>query len=89
MKSYKFVVSGRVQGVYYRANIAKNAKKAGFSGYVKNLDDGRVEACVTCEEEELETFKAILQKGSPLSKVIAIEARSCEEHFSGPFEVRK
>ena len=89
MLSHKFKVSGRVQGVYYRANTAKNAKKAGFSGYVKNLEDGRVEACVTCEEEELETFKTILRKGSPLSKVTDIEARSCDEHFSGPFEVRK
>ena len=89
MQSHKFIVSGRVQGVYYRANVAKNAKKAGFSGYVKNLEDGRVEACVTCEEKDLETFRAILRKGSPLSKVRQLEEQLCDEEYSGPFEVRK
>ncbi len=89
MLNYKFLVSGRVQGVYYRANIAKNAKLAGFNGYVKNLDDGRVEACVTCEEERLELFKDILKKGSPVSNVTSIEERVCNEVFSAGFEVRK
>ena len=89
MKSYKFFVSGRVQGVYYRANVAKNAKKAGFSGYVKNLEDSRVEACVYCDETAVEAFKTILKKGSPISKVSAIEEAVCSEIFSGAFEVRK
>jgi len=89
MKSYKFFVSGRVQGVYYRANVAKNAKKAGFKGYVKNLEDGRVEAGVSCEEHELEVFRSILKKGSPLSKVTHIEELKTDEHFSNDFEVRK
>ena len=88
MQSSKFLVSGRVQGVYYRANVAKNAKAAKFSGYVKNLVDGRVEACVTCKEEDLETFRAILKKGSLLSKVTSLEETFCDEHFSGLFSVR-
>jgi len=88
MQSYKFLVSGRVQGVYYRANVAKNAKKAGFSGYVKNLEDGRVEACVRCKDEDLEIFKGILLKGSMLSKVSSLEEALCEEDFSGVFMVR-
>lgn len=62
MKSYKFISIGRVQGVYYRANIQKNASKAGFNGYVKNLNDGTVESCVTCEESRFEEFKNILKK---------------------------
>ena len=89
MPSYKFLVSGRVQGVYYRANVAKNAQKAGFSGYVKNLEDGRVEAVVTCDPSELEAFKTILEKGSPLSKVTSLEEHTCSEHYSGAFSVQK
>ena len=89
MKSYKFFVSGRVQGVYYRANVAKNANKANYSGYIKNLEDGRVEAGVSCAPEQLEVFKAILKKGSPLSKVTAMEEVESEERFIGSFEVRK
>ena len=88
MSSYKFLVSGRVQGVYYRVNVAKNAKIANFSGYVKNLTDGSVEACVTCEQEQLATFRNILKKGSPKSKVLNIKEIACPETFSGLFEVR-
>ena len=89
MQSYTFYVNGRVQGVYYRANIAKNAKKAGFCGYVENLEDGRVKVCVSCEDANLTQFKAILKKGSPLSKVRTIEEALCEEQFTTVFEVRK
>jgi len=88
MPSYKFLVSGRVQGVYYRANVAKNAQTAKVSGYVKNLADGNVEACVTCHQEKLEAFKGILKKGSLLSKVMSIKEMPCSETFSGVFEVR-
>ena len=87
MKSCHYYISGRVQGVYYRANVAKNAQKAGFSGYVKNLDDGRVEAVVSCEEERLVSFKKILKDGSPKSDVTSIDEQLIDERFSGVFEI--
>ena len=87
MKSYRFFISGRVQGVFYRANIAKNAQTAGFSGYVRNLDDGRVETVVSCEEERLENFKKILKNGSPKSNVVSIDEQVIDELFSGDFEI--
>lgn len=88
MKSYKFFVSGRVQGVYYRAHIAKSAQSKGFSGYVKNLDDGRVEAAVSCEENQLAVFRKILNIGSPASSVSMIEEQLTDEAFKGEFEIR-
>ena len=88
MKSCRFFVSGRVQGVFYRANVAKNASKAGFSGYVRNLPDGRVEAVVSCEAERLEAFRKILNIGSPASRVSMIEEQFIDEQFSGEFEIR-
>ncbi len=88
MQSYRFFISGRVQGVYYRANVAKNAQKSGFSGYVKNLNDGRVEAAVSCKEEQLESFKKILHNGSPASRVSSIEEQPIDELFNGEFEIR-
>ena len=88
MQSYKFLVSGRVQGVYYRANVSKNAQEAGFNGYVRNLDDGRVEATVCCEQTKLDAFIAVLKKGSPRSYVEGIEQSEIEEIFSGGFVVR-
>ncbi len=88
MNSYKFIVSGRVQGVFYRASVEENASKEGFNGYVKNLNDGRVEACVTCEEQDLQRFVKILQKGSMLSSVEKIERFSCDESFENGFAIR-
>ena len=88
MQSYKFFVSGHVQGVFYRVNVSKNAQIKGFSGYVKNLGDGRVEAAVSCEEERLQDFIALLQKGSARSRVESIDQIAIEESFSGVFVVR-
>ena len=89
MRSYKFFVSGRVQGVYYRANIAKNAQAVGFNGYVRNLDDGRVEAAVCCEKIDLELFLALLQMGSPRSSVEGVEHSEVGAAFSGGFIVKQ
>jgi acylphosphatase len=89
MRSVKFIVHGKVQGVYYRASVQAAAQKAGFSGYVKNLSDGTVEACVTCQNENLEKFRIILQNGSKLSRVDKIEEFMCKEEFTKGFVVKK
>lgn len=88
MKSYKFISVGRVQGVYYRANVQKNASVAGFRGYVKNLNDGTVESCVTCEESRVEEFKEILKKGSPASSVDELHMQECNEVFINEFVIK-
>lgn len=51
-------VSGKVQGVFFRQNTMMQAQSAGISGWVKNLDDGRVEAVFEGEEE---TIKAVIE----------------------------
>ena len=88
MKSFKFIVKGRVQGVYYRKFTSDAAAKENFSGYVKNLPDGNVEACVTCDDNELDNFVKILKNGSPHSIVNSLQKFECEEIFSGTFEIR-
>ena len=88
MQSYKFIISGRVQGVWYRRNVHVHASKSGFSGYVKNLSDGNVEAAVTCDEAKLADFIALLRRGSDLSRIDSIEQIEITEHFNGDFEVR-
>lgn len=85
MKSYKFIIKGTVQRVYYRREVSQNAKKENFSGYVKNLENGDVEACVTCKEKDLQTFINILKKGSPKSIVTNITQTQCEQIFTRSF----
>lgn len=88
MKNYKFKITGKVQGVYYRANVQKKALSAGYSGYVKNIPDGSVEACVTCHSSKLEYFTNLLKQGSQYSTVDSVERQEIEELFNGDFEIR-
>ncbi|MEA2016919.1 MAG: acylphosphatase [Campylobacterota bacterium] len=88
MKNYKFIVSGRVQGVYYRKTINENAQRLNFSGYVKNLKNGDVEASVTCKKEDLDKFINILKQGSINSEVNDIKQFTIDEVFINKFEIR-
>ncbi|NOR58403.1 MAG: acylphosphatase [Sulfurimonas sp.] len=88
MKNYKFKITGKVQGVYYRVSIQKNAQSSGYNGYVKNMSDGSVEAGVTCHSSKLEYFTNLLKQGSQYSEVDAVKMQESEEVFSGDFEVR-
>jgi acylphosphatase len=62
-------VSGRVQGVFYRATCVRKAEELGLTGYARNLADGRVEVLACGDEAAIEAFVAWLWEGSPASKV--------------------
>jgi acylphosphatase len=62
-------VSGRVQGVFYRATCVRKAESLGLTGYARNLSDGRVEVLACGEEAAVDEFVAWLWEGSPASKV--------------------
>ncbi len=90
MKTYKFLISGKVQGVWYRKFVSENAKKAVFKGYVKNLPDGRVEAVANIENDErFNEFIDILKKGSPYSIVENIEYMEIPFEEFNDFEIRR
>ncbi len=88
MESYQFIVSGKVQGVWYRKAICEKAQKKGFSGYVKNLPDGTVEAGAALEDDDFAEFISILEAGSMGSRVDNIEQYQSNEEFSGEFTIR-
>ena len=90
MKTYKFIITGSVQGVGYRAFVKEFALKEGFKGYVKNLPDGNVEAVVNVSNEnELKKFIEILKKGSPFSYVNNIIYDEIANIEFKNFEIRK
>jgi acylphosphatase len=66
-------VSGRVQGVFYRATCVRKAEALGLTGYARNLGDGRVEVLACGDAAEMEQFIAWLWEGSPASKVSAVD----------------
>jgi acylphosphatase len=68
----KSLVSGRVQGVFYRATTAHRARELGIRGYAHNLADGRVEVLACGEAQVVEEFVKWLWTGSTGSKVTAV-----------------
>ena len=88
MKCYKFIISGKVQGVYYRKSIAEKASSMGFNGYVKNLSNGNVEAKAMLDDSNFNKFVEILKKGSMFSAVTDIKHSQCNDDFLNGFEIR-
>ena len=82
-------VTGRVQGVSYRANTRDAARDAGVDGWVKNLDDGRVEAVFEGEEESVERMVEWCHEGSPAADVEGVDAEYGDPEGVSGFEVRR
>ncbi len=80
----RLVVSGRVQGVSFRAHARSAARKMGAKGWVRNCPDGTVEAVVEGETQIVNSVLAWFRKGSPFSRVDNI--RITDENPSGEFD---
>jgi acylphosphatase len=71
------LISGRVQGVWFRAWTEQEASRRGLSGWVRNLSDGRVEAVFAGPKETVEDMLAACREGPPHARVEGIET---DEH---------
>ena len=67
------LVSGRVQGVFYRASTRSRAQELGVTGHARNLPDGRVEVLACGAPEAVTALCRWLWQGSPASRVTAVE----------------
>ncbi len=69
----RYLISGRVQGVFYRDSTRRQAQAMDINGWVRNRFDGRVEVLACGDRERLETFKNWLEIGPEYAKVTNIE----------------
>jgi acylphosphatase len=90
MEWYRFVIFGRVQGVFYRKFVSQALMKKQFKGYIQNLSDGTVEVVAEVFDDDLDTFIQILKEGSPLSSVedVKYEIIDDAEFTTDGFEIR-
>ena len=82
--------SGRVQGVYYRGSVRTVCLKDGVCGWIRNDDDGRVEALVEGEDEAVDRVVEYMRQGPIGSKVenLEIEAAPSRDLYS-TFEIKR
>lgn len=81
------LISGRVQGVGFRAAMAQEARRLGVTGWVRNLADGRVEAMIEGDPERLAAMLEWARHGPPLAFVERVEVELGSGEYHG-FEQR-
>ena len=74
----RFLVRGKVQGVFFRASTREQALKLGLRGYAKNLPDGRVEVLAEGDERALNALERWLHVGPPMARVELVERGDVE-----------
>jgi acylphosphatase len=78
------LVSGRVQGVFFRASAREEAQRLGLGGYARNLADGRVEVLACGPREAVTRLRAWLLQGPPLARVDALDCEPLAyQHYHG------
>lgn len=89
MSTLRFIVSGRVQGVGFRAGTRDKAQELGVRGYARNLTDGRVEVLASGSDTALEDLALWLHHGPPMARVDGLERlEAADEEAGGDFAIR-
>ncbi len=90
MEWYRFIVQGRVQGVFYRKFVSQALMRKQFKGYIRNLPDGTVEVVAEIFDDAFDTVMQILKEGSPLSSVDGISYEIIDDAVfnTDGFEIR-
>jgi len=82
-------VDGTVQGVFFRATTRDEAREAGVDGWVRNLDDGRVEAVFEGDTDAVEDMVDFCQHGSPAADVRELDVEYGDPEGLDGFEIRR
>ena len=84
------IISGKVQGVFYRASTQNEAKKLGLTGWVRNLEDGTVELEAQGDSEDVDRLLKWCRQGPPDCEVTRISSDVISEvPGEGVFEIRR
>jgi acylphosphatase len=84
----RVVVHGSVQGVFFRDSTQRRAEQRGVRGWVRNCDDGTVEALFEGDREAVEAMVAFAREGPRAASVDRVDVTDAEPEGNGGFEVR-
>lgn len=79
MSAARFVVSGKVQGVWFRASARDQALALGLRGSVRNLANGSVDVLAVGDDDAIDALAAWLRQGPPLARVDELERLPAHE----------
>ena len=82
-------IDGRVQGVFYRSHTYSKAMEIGVNGWVRNLDDGRVEVMMQGEPEQVDAMHDWLWEGPMMANVTSVQCSDCEPGGYNSFSVTR
>ena len=82
------VVHGRVQGVFFRETTRRRARRAGVAGWVRNNDDGSVEAWFEGERDDVEVMVYFAEHGPSGAYVDSVDVEDVEPQDLHGFDVR-
>ena len=88
MPATRLTIHGRVQGVFYRDWTMRTARELGVTGWVRNRDDGTVEAHVEGNRKAIDTMTDRMREGPPRAQVERIERAEADLQHAASFERR-
>jgi len=88
MAAARFLVSGRVQGVYFRASTRERALALGLAGHARNLADGRVEVIAEGDADVLAQLEQWLHEGPPAARVDRVDREALPAQGHRGFDTR-
>lgn len=83
----RYVVRGRVQGVFYRAETQQSARRLGLTGWVRNVSDGSVELVACGERTKLDELERWLWQGPPRANVDEVVASDVAPQMFDDFRI--
>jgi acylphosphatase len=87
MQTVRIIVSGKVQGVFFRATAKEVAEKYELTGWIKNTEDGNVEAMIYGQENKVKNFIEWCKKGPEKAEVTNVVVHQLPEIKFNRFEV--
>jgi acylphosphatase len=88
MAAARFFVSGKVQGVCFRAGTREEALRLGLRGHARHLADGRVEVLAAGDASALDALARWLEHGPPLARVEQLRREAADETAGEGFVIR-
>lgn len=82
IKTLRLVIHGRVQGVFFRDSMRREAQAIGVAGWVRNRNDGTVEAVVQGEAAAVDTLVQWAHRGPPNARVERVDIAPCSGNYT-------